>query len=65
MLHVSLTLDLVTHCCVCLVFVDVMGGGRMVGLGFVFYLLDNGVETCFCLKIFDHQILTLCMVYGI
>ena len=26
MLHVTLILDLVTHCCVCLVFVDGMGG---------------------------------------
>ena len=37
--RITLILDLVTHCCVCLVFVNGMGGGR-VGMGFVFYLLD-------------------------
>ena len=36
---VFLILDLVTYCCVCLVFMNGMGGGGMVGMGFVFYLL--------------------------
>ena len=64
LLHVTLILDLVTHCCVCLVFVDGMSGGRMVGLDFVLPF-GYGVETFFCLNIFDHQILTLCMWYEI
>ena len=39
LVHVTLILDLVTHCCVCLVFVDGMGGGKNGWVGFCFYLL--------------------------
>ena len=38
MLHVTLILDLVTHCCVCLVFVDGMGGGKDGWVGLRFFI---------------------------
>ena len=64
MLHVTLILDLVTHCCVCLVSVDGMGGGRDVGGGFHFLPFGYGVEIFFCLNIFGLQILTLLKVFA-
>ena len=44
-LHITLILDLVTHCCVCLVFVNGMGGGRGGWDGFCFLPFGYGVET--------------------
>ena len=69
MLHVTLILDLVTHCCVCLVFVDGMGGGRDGWDGFRFLPFGYGVETFFLFKHFwpsdSHFMKSLCMVCGI
>ena len=56
---ITLILDLVTHCCVCLVFVNGMVGGRDGWDWFCFLPFGYGVETFFCLNIFGHQIPTL------
>ena len=39
-------------------------GGRMVGLGFVFYFLGMVLGIIFFFKIFDHEIPPLCLSYG-
>ena len=68
MLYIILILDLVTHCCVCLVFVKGMGGRRDGWNGFCF-LPFGMVWRHFLFKHFwpsdSHFMKSLCMVYGI